>query len=127
MSATIDGARWDAKAGLTVVHSGGSITLGGSDVLLGPMTSVNLSFPDGVGSHPVASAGLTFADVMISNALAGAPLSTWSSAVGGSSGTITVTTSTASGAAGTFQLSLPGFGKTTGTKNVTNGVFNVTF
>ena len=127
MSATIDGARWDAKAILTVIHSAGSITIGGSDVLLGPMTSVDLSFPDSVGSHPVASTGLSFADVMTSNAIAGGAVNTWSSAVGGSSGTITVTSSTASGAAGTFQLNLPGFEKTTGTKVITNGVFNVTF
>jgi hypothetical protein len=127
MSATLDGTRWDAKAALTVVHSAGSITITGSDALIGTMTSVSLSFPESVGSHPVASTGLSFADVMISNAIAGGPVNTWSSAVGGSSGTITVTTSTASGAAGTFQLSLPGFEKTTGTKVITNGVFNVTF
>jgi hypothetical protein len=127
MSANLDGKRWDAKALLTAVHSAGSITIGGTDALIGTITSVNLSFPDGVGSHAVASAGVTFASVTITNPTSGGPVSSWSSAVGGSSGTITVTSSSATGAAGTFQLSLPGFATTTGTKVATNGVFNVTY
>lgn len=127
MSATLDGVRWDAKALLTVIHKNGGITIDGSDVLLGNTTSVDLSVPDSVGSHPVASAGVTLATVTTANAIAGGPVNSWSSAVGGSNGTITVTTSTATGASGTFQLNLPGFEKTTGTKVVTNGVFDVTY
>ena len=127
LSATLDGVRWDAKAILTVIHKNGSITITGSDVLIGNITSVDLSFPDSVGNHPVASAGLSFATVTTSNPIAGGPVNSWSSAVGGSNGTITVTSSTATGAAGTFQLNLPGFEKTPGTKVVTNGAFNVTY
>ena len=52
----------------------------------------------------------------------------WTSIGAGSSGTITLTTLTTTGASGTFSFNLLPLGApATGTKVVTNGVFNVTF
>jgi hypothetical protein len=59
----------------------------------------------------------------------GNPAAGWTAAVGTGSGSITLTTLTSAGASGTFTFNLVAVPNTgaTGTKAITEGVFNVTF
>lgn len=77
----------------------------------------------GVGTYTLGPLSSANAQLLVGNPAAG-----WQAGVGTGSGTITVTSLTSTSAAGTFAFSLaaiPGTGAT-GTKSVTEGVFNVT-
>jgi hypothetical protein len=122
MTANINGTAWrSTKAGDKGSHSGtiyavvglnGSYTIAlGIAGLTAPGT-VNLSLASGNGSNAI-----------VSNTVGG-----WSTAFNGGSGTITVTTLTANRIAGTFSFDAPaGSGNSTGTLQVRNGQFDVTF
>jgi len=122
MSATINGTSWRSlKSGDKGSHSGliyavvglnGSYTIAlGIAGLTAPGT-VNLSLATGNGSNAI-----------VSNATGG-----WGTAFNGGSGTITVTTLTTNRIAGTFSFDAPaGSGNATGTLQVRNGKFDVTF
>ena len=122
MSATINGAAWRSlKSGdkgsrngniYAVVGLNASYTISlGIAGLTGPGT-VNLSLATGNGSNAI-----------IANSTGG-----WGTAFNGGSGTLTVTTLTANRIAGTFSFDAPaGSGQATGTLQVRNGKFDVTF
>jgi len=122
MTAAINGVAWRSmKAGDKGSHSGqiyavvglnGTYTIAlGIAGLTAPGT-VNLSLTNGNGSNAIVSS------------TAGA----WGTAFNGGSGTITVTTLTANRIAGTFSFDAPaGSGNATGTLQVRNGNFDVTF
>jgi len=122
MSAAINGAAWRSmKSGDKGSHSGqiyavvglnGSYTIAlGIAGLTAPGT-VDLSLTSGNGS----------------NAIVSNTVGAWSTAFNGGSGTITVTTLTANRIAGTFSFNAPaGSGNATGTLQVRNGNFDVTF
>ena len=122
MSATINGTAWRSlKSGDKGSHNGqiyavvglnGSYTIAiGIAGLTAPGT-VDLSLASGNGSNAI-----------VSNSVGG-----WGTAFNGGSGTITVTTLTANRIAGTFSFDAPaGSGNATGTLQVRNGAFDVTF
>lgn len=122
MSATINGAAWRSlRSGdkgsrngtiYAVVGLNGSYTIAlGIAGLTAPGT-VNLSLATGNGSNAI-----------VSNANGG-----WGTAFNGGTGTITVTNLTANRIAGTFSFDAPaGSGRATGTLQVRNGKFDVTF
>jgi len=122
MTANINGTAWRSmKAGDKGSHSGtiyavvglnGSYTIALGIAGLAVPGTVNLSLASGNGSNAI-----------VSNTVGG-----WSTAFNGGSGTITVTTLTANRIAGTFSFDAPaGSGNATGTLQVRNGVFDVTF
>jgi hypothetical protein len=123
ISATINGTAWRSRKNADRVSKSGNvyaivsfnlpytISLGIAG-LTGPGT-VNLNLATG-GQGSLA---------IIANANGG-----WGTAFTGGSGTITVTTLTANRIAGTFSFdAVPGSGNATGTLQVRNGKFDVTF
>ena len=120
--ATINGAAWRSlKSGDRVTRNGNfygiatvnlpyALVLGVANVT-GPGT-FNLNLSAGNGSSAI-----------ISNSTGG-----WGTAFNGGSGTITVTTLTATRIVGTFSFdAVPGSGSATGTVVVRNGTFDLTF
>jgi len=122
MTASINGAAWRSeKSGDKGSHSGTIYAVVGLNTsytislgiagLTGPGT-VNLSLAGGNGSIAI-----------VANSTG-----SWGTAFSGGSGTITVTTLTANRIAGTFSFDAPaGSGQATGTLQVRNGQFDVTF
>jgi len=100
----------------------GFISLGGADGFTGPYSLFAVVAPAAVGTYTVGS--FANGDILIP-----ATGARWNSRNGGGAATVTISTLSASGASGTFSLTLtptPGT-SATGTKTVTNGVFNVAF
>ena len=118
MSAKIDGASWVAT------NVGGSVTNGIAILAATNGTqTIGLSFLPSVGTQIVTATGLVIGQVMIGG-------QTWQASGGaGSSGSVTVTTATANHLVGTFSFTAPAFttGATPATRQVTAGVFDVTF
>ena len=122
ISATINGTAWRSTKAADRASKSGTIyaivsfnlpyTLSlGIAGLTGPGT-VNLNIGTGQGSQAI-----------IANSTGG-----WGTAFAGGSGTITVTILTANRIAGTFSFdATPGSGNATGTLQVRNGKFDVTF
>ena len=124
MSARIDGATWTASAVTVAVNTNGLIISGASTSGIG--VAVGASRLLGTGTQTFGT-GTNF------NALATMTTGTQSwSATGiqgsNSSGSVTLTTLTATRAVGTFTFNAAALaGGATGTKVVTSGVFDVTF
>lgn len=127
MSANIDGAQWTAN---TVVTLKSPATLGlpsGSLSVTGSSTSPSLimgfAVPAAAGTYTIGSAGAQNAGFQDSSGGA------WTANEFKGSGTITVSSFTSTSASGTFAFNLPSLVNTTatGTKVITQGVFNVTF
>ena len=91
--------------------------------------SVNFAVRGGVGTTQVSSGNATVGVITTSGTTV---TGTWIGTILGGSGSVSIATLTSSGASGTFSFMAPavpppsGAGAT-GTRNVTNGVFNVTF
>ncbi len=81
---------------------------------------------NGPGTYSLASASVGIAEYEVTTTTSA---SQWETGFNGGTGTITVTTLTASGASGTFSFTGQPLTATgaTGTANVTNGSFQVTF
>ena len=120
MSATIDGNTWTAIQ-IAGVNNGGVVAISGSDATL---LAVGFAFVgQAAGTYTIGPASAANASV-IDNLT-----TTWTANSFQGSGTITVSTLTATGASGTFSYTAP-LTSTTGTpatRVVTNGTFNVTF
>lgn len=141
MSATVDGAGWCANATrrTTYIPSNGFIQVAASDSNGQSVTDISINLKTGglPGSYTVGNAAAELAALVTQRLTPTATQSIWavnyptsSQGVSGGTGTVTINTISATGAAGTFSLSAVPFtagGSTTGTKLVTNGVFNVTF
>ena len=131
MSAKIDGVPWTAiPQAIQVVRvalpglPSGLLAVNGTDRFSCPILLLTFAIPRVVGTYalgPGATSGAN-ASLGTSNCAAGQ----WSDGFGGS-GSITLTTLTSTGAAGTFSFNLTPSPGTTGTRVVTDGVFNVTF
>ncbi|MFN0180062.1 MAG: DUF6252 family protein [Gemmatimonadales bacterium] len=124
LTATVDGSGWAAQT-IVAAYRGGVLSIAGTDgqqrslgFALGPTTAPG-TFPVGVtqsanGSYQVVS---------------GSTSQAWMAAVTLGSGSITVTSISATRAVGIFQFSMapvPGNGAT-GTKSITQGTFDVTY
>ena len=120
ISATIDGAHWTSSLGATTSHSSGSYGIGGSN----SDATIGLAFPDaGVGTYDIGQLSPT--NVLLTQQ-GGA---TWVASAIGGSGSVTVTSVTASRIVGTFNFTLvPLSGSSaTGNRTITNGTFDITF
>jgi hypothetical protein len=120
----VDGSSVTASS-VAAGYAGGILSIGGGD----SSRNITLGFAlaptsAGTGTYTLGPLSGTNAQVYIGNPVAG-----WQAGVGFGSGTITVNSLTSTAASGTFSFSLvavAGSGAT-GTKAITEGVFNVTF
>jgi hypothetical protein len=122
VSARIDGSSWSANSALTASYSGTFLAFSGVDasltgiaIAIGPISAPGTF---AIGPSQPTNAVLTMAGGL-----------TWHARTTSGSGSVTVTSLTATGATGTFSFTAPSVGTTgaTGTKVVTNGAFDVTF
>ena len=122
MTAAINGTAWRSmKAGDKGSHSG----------TIYAVVGLNSTYTIALGIAGLTAPGtvdLSLASGNGSNAIVSNTAGGWSTAFNGGSGTITVTTLTANRIAGTFSFDAPaGSGNATGTLQVRNGNFDVTF
>ena len=125
MTAKIDGASFTSVTTLAQRNAGGNagtiIAVSGAD---SHGTGLGFAFVDaGVGSYPIG--GLTATNATVLDATG----KVWTAGATGGSGTLTITALDATHVAGTFAYSAVASAGTgaTGTKAVTEGVFDVTF
>jgi hypothetical protein len=120
MSARIDGAQWNAQMAFAVGSASGSvIAVSGADIT---GRAVGVAWLDeGLGTY-------TIGPTTPANGVLNEGTGSWTT-TGQGSGTIVVTTRTPTRVAGTFTLTVGAIPNTTatGTRNITNGVFNVAF
>ena len=122
ISFKIDGAPV-AATGVTATFANGILTVGGGDSSRNAVLGFAVT-PTGPGVYALGPLSAANALLTMGNPAAG-----WNAAVGIGSGSITLTTLTSAGASGTFTFNLVAVPNTgaTGTKAITEGVFNVTF
>lgn len=121
MSARIDGDAWTANAILTVAYTGGILAFAGSDVTA---TTIGLGFiPTGPGTYTIGASQPTNANLSFGSS------GSWSASSATGQGSVILTSFTANSAAGTFSFTAEPVSTTgaTGTKVVTEGVFDVVF
>ena len=118
MNATVDGSGWSAL-NVAATRSGGFVGVGAG---ASDLSTIAFAFPDHTGTFQVASQDGTNASFISGG-------KSWNAAFGtGGSGTITVTTLSATRVAGTFSfVAVALAGGATGTKTVTNGSFDIEF
>lgn len=120
MSARIDGSAFNASVAIVATYSSGILAIAGTD---GQGRTIGLgSQVTAPGTYTVSAANPT--NFSVTTGSAG-----WQAAINLGSGTLTVTSISATGAKGTFQFTagpLAGTGAT-GNKVVTEGAFDVTF
>jgi len=125
ISAQINGLSWVAACVKGATFFNGILSLVGSDNVTNVATAQVIGITtqaSGPGTFPIslsngASAQLTIGGTRVWEA----------NGVLGGSGTITLTTLTATRTSGTFSFDLIAVPPATGTKSITNGVFNLTF
>ncbi len=123
MTAKIDGTSWSStSAAVTQNASGGAGTIIAVSGANTAGESIAFAFvTTGPGTYPIDNASPTNA-VLIEHG------NSWSASVIGGTGTITVTTLTATRIAGTFSFTGVAIGNASpAQRSVTNGVFDVTY
>jgi hypothetical protein len=131
MSATIDGQPWVSDAGSvtaeTIPSTPGGYFMEGSQIVLPAsqtivqLTLFNIGAP---GTYPLGVNPTVFGGVAQLATTGGV----WVTPASGAAGTVTITTLTPTRIAGTFEFTAVGtYGGATGTKTVTNGLFDLTF
>lgn len=120
MSAKIDGASWTSSLSAQVVRSGSIISLAGANG--GGKTIIAFAWVDaGLGTYTVSGTSPANASLTDNQ-------QHWIADIVGGSGAITVTALDATHVAGTFQFTMTASGGgATGTRNVTNGQFDIKF
>ena len=125
MTAKIDGSSFTSVSTLAQRNAGGNagtiIAVSGAN---SAGTGLGFAFVDaGVGSYPIGGLTATNATVIEANG------KVWTAGVTGGSGTLTITALDGTHVAGTFAYSAVASANTgaTGTKAVTEGVFDVKF
>jgi uncharacterized protein DUF6252 len=120
MSAKIDGANWTSSLTALVQRSGNIVSVAGSNGA--GKTIIAFAWVDaGVGVYPISNVSPTNAS-LTDNA------KSWTASVVGGSGNVTVTAIDATHVAGTFAFTLVAGGNgASGTRDVTNGQFDIQF
>ena len=118
MTAQIDGSAFSSTTAAGTL-SGGILAISGGDT--SGRSIAFAFFPTGTGTHTTSgNVGTNF--IVVVN------FQGFSAVSGNGSGTITLTTLTSNKAIGTFScVAMASSGGAVGSKNVTNGTFNVTF
>ncbi len=122
LSATIDGKAWASPAP-SAVYQGTILSVAGLDLGLTASVSFATAGVSGTGTYSLS----------YGNQLAGSGIIVeggkgWTSGMQGGTGTLTLTTFTANHVVGTFSFTgVASTGGATGTVQVTNGKFDITF
>ncbi len=120
LSARIDGTNWAASTALIAAWNGNIITISGTDGATQTLGFATVA----TGPGTFAIGGPAGANALLAIGSTGA---SWNAAVSRGSGSITISTLSATGATGTFSFVLaPNTGSTT-SKTVTEGRFDVKF
>jgi len=132
MSARIDGVPWTALAGfIQVVRTGNTIGASGVDSFTCPIRSITFAAPRAVGTYALGPVPLLTPLNVSTAALSGlnCPTGQWTAGAFEGSGTITISTLTSNSASGTFAFRVVAQRGTpaTGTRTITDGVFNLSF
>ena len=126
-TAVINGATWNAAGTVSVSHgSNNFLGITASGLVTG---NVGYSMVIGIGnaSGP-ATYSLSFGNVAGSQLIVGGLNGGWGTYFNGGTGSLTITTLSTNHIAGTFTAdAVPGSGAATGTLQVRNGRFDVTF
>lgn len=119
ISALVDGVAWRASVGARAATASGLVSLTGQDT---DTRVITIAVPAGVGTY-----SLNFGNA--SNALMILGGQQWSTAFPGGSGSVTVTTFTATRVAGTFTMTMQPSQTNTAPRaaQVTNGQFDLAF
>ena len=125
MSAKIDGASWNAIAVQAVYGSNHILSFAGSDVANPSRAIGGATLANGPGTYPITSLNPTGANASLTIG----PAVWMATGAGSGTGTITINTLTATTASGTFSFhGVAAQGTSaTGTKEITEGAFNVKF
>jgi hypothetical protein len=122
MSAKIEGSFWAASDAILATFEGGVLSVSGQDETRNITFALVASAP---GTYNVSggSTGLNLSLVELATG------KTWQSFFGSGTGSVTITTLSATGTSGTFRFFAPSsfLGGATGNRNVTEGKFDVTF
>jgi hypothetical protein len=124
MTASVDGAFWDASRRITATYSGGALSITGESTT--DITITISALPTGPGTYVIEGvngAGLSFQVAQKPDP------QTWQAYALYGSGTLQISVLSERRAAGTFSFqALPTVGTTAaGNKNVTSGTFDVLF
>ena len=122
MSAKIEGSSWAASEAIVASFQSGVLSISGQDETRNVSFALFATAP---GTYS-ASSGLTGLNLSVVELSTG---KTWQAFFQSGTGTVTVTTLSATGASGTFTFFAPATttGGNTGNRNVTDGKFDVTF
>jgi len=121
MSAKVDGDSWVANSALTVAYTGGILAFAGSDA---SMLTIGMGFiPTGPGTYSIGPSEPTNAN------LSEGTVHSWAASSSMGSGSVTLTSFTENSASGTFSFTVEPVTTTgaTGSRLVTEGMFDVTF
>jgi hypothetical protein len=128
ITARVDGSAWNGSAAAIASRSTGFIAVGGT---AGSQSNITFAFPaDGAGTYSIPNAvGMNFNYSEFSTGHVWQALAMGATLGGIGSGTVTVTTLTAERVAGTFAFTAPAAANSsaTGSRTVTNGVFDIRF
>jgi hypothetical protein len=128
MSATVNGASWESVVISAAAIQGGVLRVAGQDHMEAPFVAVGIAVPPKVGTYTVSAAtGASVAGSLV-EADSGRTFRQWNADWKAGSGTVTLTTITATRAAGSFSFTLVHVvTASTGTKVIANGKFDITF
>ena len=119
MSARIDGSNWRATAAITANYQQGIFAAAGSDGTNTIGFAVATTAP---GTFTIGATANVNALLTVTGSTIG-----WQAVGTTGSGTLTISSLSATGASGTFSFVLAPVGGAGATKTVTNGTFSVTF
>jgi len=125
-TADLNGATWNAQGTVAVNRSSSFIGIGAAG-LASAGTTYSLVLTFGNASAP-GTFSLTYLNQANSSLIVGTPTLGWGTAFSGGTGTATITKLTSNRISGTFTADVvPSTGRTTGTLQVRNGRFDITF
>jgi hypothetical protein len=118
MRATIDGVVWNATINTAAIATGNFLVMTGvTDIGTPNQILLTLSTPAQVATQTVAGGQVVGSYIT-------SPTVSWLAAGPMGSGTVTVTSLTATSAIGTFSFTMPPNPGASGTKSITDGTFN---
>jgi len=120
VTAKIDGASWEATAEVQATYISFVLSIGGLD---SQARQIVLSIPN------VSTTGtFSFSGAQAAVGVVTFGAQSWSTAIAGGGGTVTISTLSGSHAVGVFNFTAPAStGGATGTKNITSGTFDVRY
>jgi hypothetical protein len=121
MSAKVDGNAWSPGT-ITAHNASGTLVIGGTEISGANNRQINISVPGATAGNSYqigGTIGLTF------NYIEGSMASV--NIFSATSGTVTISEFSSSGAKGSFSVTAAGTNGATGTRTINEGSFNVTF